>query len=61
MERSATSEKYSKEEVAYESPAKGMNRCSACVHYEVKHRCEIVTGVILPGDWCKKWKAKRHG
>ena len=53
-------QKFSKAEVNYEHPARGEHKCSECVHFEVirPNGCEIVRGLILPGDWCNKWKAK---
>jgi len=32
-----------------------MDHCSACKHY-LGGRCEIVSGVVLPGDWCNKFE-----
>lgn len=54
-------EKYTKLEVLYEHPAKGMDHCADCKHFEVlapKH-CEIVEGIIQPEDWCKKFEEKK--
>ena len=52
--------KYSKAEVNFEHPAKGPDHCKDCKHYKVVpyHSCEIVPGVIMPNDWCKKFVAK---
>jgi hypothetical protein len=49
---------YEKSEVGYEHPAKGPKHCSQCRHFQVIKRCEIVKGVILPQDWCRKFSAK---
>lgn len=48
----------SKEEVKYEHPAKEMNDCDDCIHFQVKHfhGCEIVKGTILPEDWCNRFE-----
>jgi hypothetical protein len=46
-----------KSEVNFESPATGMNHCIECVHY-IAGRCEIVKGVVLPGDWCNQFKKR---
>lgn len=54
-------EKYKKSEVGFEHPAKGDEFCRDCVHFEVlkHHGCEIVEGLILPGDWCREYKEKK--
>ena len=52
--------KFTKDEVEYESPAKGKQHCADCKHFQVlapKH-CEIVQGIIQPSDWCKKYEGK---
>lgn len=56
----APGKKYAKSEVNYESPAQGESHCSQCVHFEVQtpRACEIVRGLIKPGDWCSRFKAK---
>lgn len=46
---------YSKSEVKFESPAKGMDHCSDCKHY-LGGRCAIVTGIVQAGDWCNKFE-----
>ena len=46
---------YTKAEVKFESPAKGMDNCASCKYY-LSGRCAIVSGVVLPGDWCRKYK-----
>jgi hypothetical protein len=55
---------YAKSEVQFEHPAKGKNHCSQCVHFLGNGKCEIVSGLIRPEDWCDKWKgtnvAKKH-
>lgn len=50
--------KFNKSQVNFESPAKGMDTCASCTHYlgYIGERCAIVSGVVLPGDWCKKYK-----
>lgn len=47
----------SKQEAAFERPAKGMHHCSECWYY-YRHTCDIVRGRIEPGDWCKYWRQK---
>ncbi len=49
---------YSKPAVNFESPAKGMDHCIACVHY-IAGRCELVAGTILPGDWCRLFEKRK--
>lgn len=51
----------SKSEVGYEHPAQGPNHCADCIHFEVKrpNGCEIVSGLIMPEDWCRKFSMKR--
>lgn len=52
--------KFTKEQVAFEHPAKGMDKCGNCVHYiRASQTCRIVRGQIMPEDWCKKFEAKR--
>jgi len=48
--------KYTKLEVLYEHPAKGMDHCKNCIHFEAPKHCEIVEGIIHPEDWCKKFE-----
>ncbi len=48
---------YNKSEVNFQSPAAGMDHCISCVHY-IAGRCEIVKGLILPGDWCNKFQKR---
>lgn len=50
--------RYSKDEVDFESPAKGKDRCRDCRHFEPPEACEIVYGRIQPGDWCDQFKRK---
>jgi hypothetical protein len=51
--------KFTKSEVHYESPAKGMDHCSQCVHFQSSEKhCDIVKGLIQPEDWCKKFQEK---
>ena len=51
--------KKAKEEVNFESPAKGPDHCGQCTHYRpLSRRCNIVAGAIGPGDWCKLFKEK---
>jgi hypothetical protein len=51
-------EQYPKDEVGFQHPsAEPHKECRDCVHFEVLHYhgCERVTGVILPGDYCKRF------
>jgi hypothetical protein len=52
--------RFTKAEVGYEHPAQGEHDCKGCEHFEVirPNGCEIVKGIILPEDWCRKWEAK---
>lgn len=51
---------YTKDEVKFEHPAKGMDNCRDCAHFIAKdHLCKIVEGTIQPGDWCDKFKKVR--
>lgn len=54
------SEKFTKAEVGFESPAKGPHHCGQCVHY-LGGACAIVQGAIDADDWCEKFKAKKGG
>lgn len=49
--------KFTKTEVDFEHPAKGVNHCGECKHFEVHgpKLCEIIAGTILPEDWCNKF------
>lgn len=50
--------KYKKTEVAFEHPAKGKDHCALCRYFEtfLPDRCEIVSGMVLDGDWCGKFQ-----
>lgn len=49
--------KFAKSEVGFEHPAKGPEHCLLCTHYRLAPRgCQIVTGIVLPGDWCKHFE-----
>ena len=51
-------EQYSKSESGFQHPSKEAGEhCSLCKHFEVLHHhgCEKVSGVILPGDYCKRF------
>lgn len=45
---------FSKEQVGFESPAKGPDHCGACKYF-LGGRCQIVSGAIQAGDWCEKF------
>jgi hypothetical protein len=45
---------FTKEQVGFEHPAKGPHHCWECRHFR-GNRCEIVSGAVAAGDWCKKW------
>lgn len=48
-----------KSEVNFQSPATpGMNHCGDCVHFQSGNRCNIVSGVVLAGDWCDRFKGE---
>lgn len=51
--------KFEKSEVGFEHPAEGKDHCSQCMYFEVfgPKKCAIVTGVILPTDWCEEFRA----
>jgi len=53
----AATHQFSKSEVGFQHPAKGPDHCKDCVFFEVikTHGCQIVSGLILPVDWCKKY------
>jgi hypothetical protein len=51
--------KYTKAQVKFESPARGKDRCGACIHYIRGGSCDIVAGKIKPGDWCNKFRRKK--
>lgn len=42
-------------QAGYESPAKGLDHCSDCVHFIQGNppRCEIVQSPIWNMDWCQ--------
>lgn len=46
---------YAKSEVGFEHPAKGPQHCAECKHFRAPSGCEIVSGLIRPEDWCKKF------
>lgn len=48
---------YTKAEVGFEHPAQGPNHCGDCVHFR-QGTCDIVSGRIEAGDWCRKFKMK---
>ena len=56
----ARKEKFTKKEVNYETPGKGMDNCEDCFFFQVLHKngCKIVEGFIKPNDWCDEWTAK---
>jgi hypothetical protein len=46
----------SKQEVHFESPAKGPHHCAQCIHFEHgKDSCSIVEGLVKPEDWCEEY------
>ena len=54
---------FTKAEVGFEHPAKGEEHCGDCRYFEIlkPHGCAIVSGEILPSDWCKKFDEKFPG
>ena len=51
--------KFTKEQVGFESPAKGPHHCGEC-RYFLGGRCAIVLGVVTAGDWCEKFQEKEN-
>jgi hypothetical protein len=49
---------FTKQQVDFEHPAKGMHHCGECKHFIRGNACWIVAGVIKPQDWCSKWEKK---
>ena len=54
----AGKEQFTKKEVNYESPAKGMSQCEDCVFFQNK-LCKIVAGKIKKADWCDQFIQRR--
>jgi len=55
--------KYNKNDVSFESPAKGMHDCDDCTHYDPNMfggSCYLVKGRIGPEDWCNKWRSRKN-
>ena len=52
-------ERFTKEDVGYEHPAKGKDHCSNCINFNGPNSCEIVVGLIQPEDWCQKYEDKK--
>lgn len=52
--------KLSKDAVGFEHPARGLNHCGECVHFEkgARNSCEIVAGHITAPDWCQRFQRK---
>lgn len=48
--------RHTKEEVNFESPAKGMDNCQSCKFFNGKDGCSEVQGLITAGAWCKEFK-----
>ncbi len=54
--------RYSKNEVGFESPAKGMDHCRDCTHFLAdEHACQKVKGIINDKDWCRKFVRLTNG
>ena len=53
----AGKEKFTKKEVNYESPGKGMDKCADCFFFR-EGACKIVEGKIKPKDWCDQYERK---
>jgi hypothetical protein len=52
--------KLTKDEVHFEHPAKGENRCGLCVYF-IGNRtqlCKIVAGHVEGKDWCDRFEEK---
>jgi len=47
----------SKETVNYR-PGTSFRNCGNCIMYHPDHTCDLVKGVILPGDYCDRWETK---
>jgi hypothetical protein len=54
----AGKEQFTKKEVNYESPAKGMSHCEDCIFFQAG-RCKIVAGKIRKADWCDQFIQRR--
>ena len=51
-------EQFTKKEVNYESPAKGMSHCEDCIFFQAGS-CKIVAGKIKKADWCDQFTQRR--
>jgi len=47
----------SKEAVNY-GPGTPFRNCGNCVMYHPDHSCDLVKGMIMPGDVCDRWEGK---
>jgi hypothetical protein len=50
--------KHSKSAVSYTKVGSEKEHCSICQHFERPNKCELVSGDIAPGGWCKLWKGQ---
>lgn len=52
--------KFNKEDVHFEHPAKGMADCDECMYYlgEKAMECTRVKGSVAPHDWCDQYNCK---
>ena len=46
------SEKVEHSKAEYEHPAKGINHCSECEHFQSPSGCEIVKSPVNRDGWC---------
>lgn len=55
--------KASKSSVDYSPAGEDGDRCDRCLHWQAPDGCEVVAGVIKPGDWCILWVSPQgmHG
>lgn len=50
---------FTKIEVRYEVPAKGMDHCRDCEYFIVSGKCKLVEGDIQPNGWCNQFEDKK--
>lgn len=52
-------DKFTKQEVRYQSRPNDGERCSDCRHFLPPRACEGVSGVISKDGWCRRFSRKR--
>ena len=51
--------KFTRAEVLWESPAKGMDHCEDCLYYQPEAcACKLVEGFWKPNDWCEQFSKR---